>query len=52
MFVTKKINQLSLNYSKDRVDPIQKNGVFVLSSIEEINDITVLLNEDTNEPVN
>lgn len=51
MFVTKKINQLNLNYDKSKIEPFEKNGIFILPTTQEIKDITVLINEETNEPV-
>lgn len=50
-FVTKKIRNLNVNFSKDKIQPIIKNGVFVLPDDKIIEEITILMNDETGELV-
>jgi len=50
-YTTKKINNLSLNYDNFKVEPIQENGIFRIPSTNVIDEITILLESNSKEPV-
>lgn len=54
-YSTKKIKNLELNYDKNRIEPIEIRGIFKLPSTHQIDEITVLIKQETKEliePVN
>lgn len=50
-FVTKKIRNVNVNFSKEKIQPILKDGVYSLPKDKEIEEITILMNEETGETV-
>jgi integrase len=50
-YSTKKITHLNLNYDKFIVEPTEENGIFKISSTHYIDEITILINSETNVPV-
>lgn len=50
-YSTKKINNLSLNYDKIRIEPTQENGIFIIPATNTIDELTILLETGTQKPV-
>lgn len=46
-YTTKKINNLSLNYDRSKIEPIETNGVYKIPNTHTIEEITLLANSDT-----
>ncbi len=50
-YTTKKIRNLSLNYDKNKIEPIEENGIFKLPATHVIEEITILIEEISKQPV-
>ena len=50
-FITKKIRNVNLNYSKDTIEPIKCGNVYKLPETHHLEELTILINEDTKEPI-
>lgn len=50
-YITKKIKDLSLNYDSSAIDPIEVDGIFQIPATHTIEQLTTIVNSDTNETV-
>lgn len=50
-YFTKKIKDLNLNYDRIKVEPFEEKGILKISATNHINEMTVLINSETNTPI-
>lgn len=48
-YITKKIKNLNLNYDKLKIEPMQTNGIFKIPATHNIQEITILIDSNTNK---
>lgn len=48
-YITKKINNLNLNYDKLKIEPIKINGIFTIPATHQVKELTILIDSNTNK---